>query len=469
MRLATGSVARATIAGAEAAVCDDPRRVGVGLVPARPPGSEAGEVTTMMRGLLLQTFGSPPELEAFTVAAPEVDGGQVPFARWEVPGEGGPLEMAHGVLSVDGRARMQLLAYWPKGSLTDGVDALRRTLANLEVLDPAPLEALERELAQLPDPESEVMATLAYRKGVLRAFSPDLTFARPTGGLWRVALDADSLSNFGGAGLVMFEEPRLGLTAWVTVHQQGGYTDETFHAWVVSSYGGRVVVPAKRHRAKDGPMRVSWLEVAGEGELATRVLVATAIKGQRLVTVGVSGTTRDLEANRKVVLSILDGLSILDYDLRDFEQAETYLRDERLGFRLDSPADGWTLAVGEQQENLGSHVRVVKAQDAGGHRVEVFAVSASLDAIDPTAYEAYLLRMALHSINAAFDGLQPTEMEKSTIAGAPCRHVRLKTEDGKIDLFLLHREGVSLAFGAYDPDGKGPPLDELKRCLQLLD
>lgn len=467
MRLATGLEARMTLPGAEAALADDARQLAVALVPARPLGGQAAEVAALTRELLVRSYGAAAAVTTFTLAAPEAEGGVVAFEQLSLAPQGRRLEVAVGVVSADGAARVQLMACWQRGADAAGRDALARTLGALEVLDEAPLEALARELEALPDPESKVTDTLAYRRGLLRSFEHDLTFARPARGLWRVTIDREALAGLGG-GLALLEAPLLGLQGWISVHRQRGYSADSFHAWAVRSHGGRPLAPPVRRRAPGAELRVSWLEQPGAGDLAERLVLATAVAGERLVTVAVSGAGRDLEAERELVLSVFDGLTLLDRDLRDFEQTEAYVRDERLGFELRRPAEGWTLAVGEEQATIGSHGRVVKARDAAGHQVEVLAVSAPLDAVDPRTYEDYLLRMALRSISDDFE-LRPSDLEKGALAGTPCRRLRAKIAGGRIDVFLLHREGVSLVLGVFDPDGEGPPLADLQGCLELLD
>lgn len=468
LRLAVAAVARALMPGAEVILLDDASGIGLALVPMR--ASNAAGVKEWKEALL-RTAGPA------ATAGPEVEyafaGGEtVALSALSTAGPN-PVAFQHGVAMIDSTARFQVWGYAQAATPEQTRAVLGRACAAVELLEDGVRAELEAELTRGPDPYGRVGPDWCYRRDVYRHFGHDLSWTRPAGP-WRVTLDDQTLAATAHGALIVAEAPRLGLRGWIACQRTPGYTLETLHPVVVRMVTRGKYMPLRNEvsTTRGGtPVHLSLVDVESPGVPRPRALVASACAGDRLIQAVVVGSVPDLEAAGDQVRALVDGLTVSDEDLVAEGAVEGGWRDERLGFELRAPGEGWTIGPNLRPGIVHPQsVRELQAIDEAGHRLLLMVVGDVEQGADPAFYEDYLRRSALGAIGTRLHVDVSEGVEQDTLGGVPARHLRGKLGTrGQLHLYLLHRASVHVVFSVVDEKGDGPPLGELKGCLRLLE
>ncbi len=422
------------------------------LIPERVPPELAGEYAGGLRDAFAQgaqASGDPREAR--------IDGSAFQLQPYSIE-EQPQFTFLHGVLAREGVCYQALVWYLSSAHEKAG-ELLASAFGSIRFLDEREQAALARELATLPDPENVVAASFSLRDGVYRDYEAEFIWRKPAGA-WRATVGQDARSVWGDYARLGLEEPALGVLGVVfTWEAEVGLREE--HDGYVQELVGE---PGEDVEPKE-------IEIGGVEALEVQLVSGTGVdaSGYRVVSAQASGSHHTLlflgpagnvqAASREIDAACRTFVLGVQPPVPGIQDG--VYRDEKVGFELASPAEGWVanqeLVPGTAAELGGS----CGWSDRKGR--EVFAIAQCMYGAgkDEATIEGLILGAIAEKLGAR------AEEGEDLLEGLPCRRKTFRSLLSKTEVLVTRRANTLYLLGVTSRLGS-PTLEEAKQLFSFL-
>ncbi|MEM7306483.1 MAG: hypothetical protein AAF682_07430 [Planctomycetota bacterium] len=421
------------------------------LLPDRVEGLDGEAVAQSLR----DDFLFDKQVLAGTVEV-EVAGEPVPLTRARYPDQ--PLTFLHGAFVRGGTCYQALL--WFHGNQSRAVtDRIAEPFAQLDFLTPDERAALRKELAGRRDPDNAISESQSLRNGVYRDFELGLTWTKPEG-LWRALIGQAAREEWNNTARLVLEEPARGLNAALCAFD-GDLDEELASAHATSradmTFDGDVLTAPEELTVGGRPALASTIRTGDTPEGFLHRIV-TIDDEDRFVELVFYGLTGNVEAAGAAADAVLAGLDFTDPPPPAVQDG--VYRDEKVGFTLQSPGEGWSANTSLLPAEFADQGGSCSFSDGKGR--EVFAIGASLGGtLDPSTGIDLMLAGFTSSLRGK------GEETDDALCGIPCRRKSFRTLLTRTEILVAMRESTVYVLGVSSRGGS-PTLEEARGWFGLL-
>lgn len=357
----------------------------------------------------------------------EVFGQQVALAQRAVGAEW----VAYGDVCTEDWCHA-VVARYGKG----GAPLVAAAFASASVLSPERRKAILAELDEAPRHHCVVGDDASLRGSTFRHFTQDFTLTAPSPA-WSMYAGALAKRRV-EAATVFLEARRFGLAAALVVDEAAGDDAEVHHRAVVDALQQRAAFKAsgKSRKVKGN------LVTQGSGALALSFVVATQIVGGRGLQLVVWGEKKNVDANDKEIVALIEGLS--SGVPKAIETPPGGYLDRRLGVSAAMPV-GWRMEVSTPTElsERGAFVTWEKDRRHVGMMAMCMPPGAGVD-----WSSRYLEQRLRERIGALARGSEATQ--RRPVAGREANVTSWHAALENVDVVVFHRDNGVYAIAAVD-------------------
>jgi hypothetical protein len=365
-------------------------------------------------------------------------------------------------LTSEGPTLTKVLAWYLKPAADDARSKIASLLATTRQLDGKAREELIQRLTAGPDVQNRVGKDWCVRRGVYDDFASGFRWTKPPG-MWRMHAGDEAQEESEGCTLQL-EDEEDGLNGYIGVTKVEGPNIQDYLGAIAGAVFEDVdwrELPSRDIKLGDADaVTISGL---GKSEIPTQVDLTVAVTSDRVFHMIVAGTAGQMDRAAARVDAARAGLRIFAKANEAVTETEDVTRDERLGFALSRPADGWKRTHPPMQgaESQGS--------SAGwAHGKENLSVIAFCpDTIDPDPQMFVDLVKKLLPRQLARKVNKSTVHDTQDFEGAPREHSSWKDGDVAADIYFVVRDRTCYLVCT---EAEGHPFDRAlaERCLTLL-
>lgn len=362
---------------------------------------------------------------------------------------------------------MQVLFWYAVSNQETALAVIPSGIGSLELLPDEARRRVADQLERGPDPENQVGAGFALRRGLYRDFEAGFTFRKPAAAYWRVHAGSGARARNADARLYM-EHPTLGLSALVIVEPQGEFTAASFHKVVTGAMFGEDAPAVKQGgqpvTLDGGPALASESNLETDG-LALRYVVVTTLRNGFAYQFIVYGLEPNVRASRDAITDVVRGFGF-DPSLKAQILGDGGVEDIRLGFAFHPDLPGWRHRemTPESVAPIGSFHAWMQ-RDGG---IMVIALCAMQPGQDGAWFRNIMANVAKQKFGAIL-GSSPAA-SKSTLAGLPADLQTWRAGMNTNEMYLVTRDRTFYAVVFMHKNGfSRQRLDALKSAFRLID
>ncbi|MDJ0975636.1 MAG: hypothetical protein QNJ98_14330 [Planctomycetota bacterium] len=364
---------------------------------------------------------------------------------------------------------MQALFWYGVSSRKDALAVIPDGIQSLKLLSEEETRLVAEELERGPDPENQVGAAFALRRGLYRDFEAHFTFQKPPGEYWRVHAGMGARARNSDARLYM-EHPTLGISGLVIVEPKGQFTNETFHEVVTGSMFGKeapAVTEGGQQITLDGGKALATQSNLTTQGLELRYFVVTTVRHGFAYQFIFYGLEPNVRASTRAIATVVRGFRF-DNTMKAQIVKDGLVSDARLGFgfKPSLPGSGW-----RHRDMTPASIAPIGTFHAWAQRDGAVMLMA-LCAMQPGQDGAWFRNVMAQTAKQRFGPLlrsSPT-MSKSTLAGLPADRQTWKAGDNTNEMFLLTRDRTFYALFIMHKNGfTAEQVEAIRGAFKLLD
>jgi hypothetical protein len=366
-----------------------------------------------------------------------------------------------GITSEDATLT-KILAWYPKPAADDARSKITSLLATTRQLDGKAREELIERLTSGPDVQNRVGKGWCVRRGVYEDFESGFRWTKPAG-MWRMHAGDEAKQESEGCTL-QFENEEIGLNGYIGVLRTEAPDIQNYLEALAGSVFADVdwrELPSRKLQLGDAEaVTISGLS---KSEIPTQIDLTVAVTKDRVFHMIVAGTVGQMQRAAARVDAARGGLQIFAKANEPVIETEEVTRDERLGFTLSRPADGWkrTHPPMKGAEGQGSSAGWAHGKES------LYVIAFCPDTIDPDPHTFVDLVKKLLPSQLARKVNKSTVHDTQDFAGAAREHSSWKDGDVVADIYFVVRDRACYLVCT---EAAGHALDRAlaERCLTLL-